>query len=246
MMKFTANLMPRPSAGAVAMIATAKDEVGEEAFRQIVSKRGVTVYTTRTVYTDDEPDENGDFHFLTPFNKVAEAFPDSEKLDVLAFGCTSGTVATGVDEITRKLREARPGLKYTTPGIAALKALKARNTKTISLLTPYPEYMHHMFLTFFQAKGLSILSNGTFDTAEGDIGRVSPADLLSASRMLLKDANPDALYISCTAIDIVNHIDWLENELSVPILTSTQALAWDCLNALDLRPSVPGFGSLLA
>ena len=58
-MEFKADLIDMPFLGRIALIATAKDEIGAAAFRRIVEPVGVNVMTTRTVYTDDEPDEQG-------------------------------------------------------------------------------------------------------------------------------------------------------------------------------------------
>ncbi|MEO0398955.1 MAG: hypothetical protein AAF224_05970 [Pseudomonadota bacterium] len=241
-----ASLIDPPTIGRIAMIATATDEVGDSHFRKIIEPTGVSVLTTRTVYTDDEPDENGVFTFRTRFDKVAEAFPDTQRLDILAFGCTSGTVATGRDEILAKLEAARPGLKYTTPGVAALKAFNQFSISSVALLTPYPNYMHSMFIEFFEKYKIAVTADATFNTDENDIGKISPASLLDASKRLISRDKPDALYISCTAINVVPHIDWLEAELGVRIITSTQVMAWDCLSLLGLTTRRPGFGSLFA
>ena len=37
----------------------------------------------------------------------------------------------------------------------------------------------------------------------------------------------DALFISCTALPVLNIIDRLEKKLNKPVLSSNQALIWD-------------------
>lgn len=78
---YNADLTKSDALGRVAAIFTAKDEVGEAAFHSIVAPAGAKVFSTRTQYLDDEPDENRDFQLVTPFDKVAENFPDTERLE---------------------------------------------------------------------------------------------------------------------------------------------------------------------
>lgn len=243
---YPAHLKDEMAVGRIGVIFTAKDEVGEEAFREIIASAGAKVFSTRTLYLDDEADENGAFHFVTQFDKVAENLPDSHRLDILAFSCTSGTVVTGKREIYRKLEEARPGLKYTTPGIAALNALRALDAKSLSLLAPYDDVLHSMFLDFFANEGFSVKSHGRFEIEEDDYGRVSYEAIEAACQDLLSKADSDVVYISCTALDVINDIECLENKLGKPVLTSTQVFAWDCLRLLEEDTMPTGYGSLFS
>ena len=52
-----------------------------------------------------------------------DILPD-QKIDCVAYGCTSGTVAAGYDTIKSKVNLAKPESKVTTPITAAVKAYK--------------------------------------------------------------------------------------------------------------------------
>ena len=52
-----------------------------------------------------------------------DILPD-QKLDCVAYGCTSGTIAAGFSYIYEKVNLAKPNTKVTTPITAAIKALK--------------------------------------------------------------------------------------------------------------------------
>jgi len=54
----------------------------------------------------------------------------------------------------------------------------------------------------------------------------------------------DALFISCTALPVLNIIDKLEKKLNKPVLSSNQTLIWDSLESIGKNYNVIGFGKL--
>ena len=62
------------------------------------------------------------------------------------------------------------------------------------------------------------------------------------SKIDLNDA--DALFVSCTALPVLEIIDKLEKKLDTIVLSSNQALIWDTLVKIKKNNSVEGFGKL--
>ena len=62
------------------------------------------------------------------------------------------------------------------------------------------------------------------------------------SKIDLKGA--DALFVSCTALPVLEIIDKLEKKLNTIVLSSNQALIWDTLVKIKKNNSVEGFGKL--
>ena len=56
--------------------------------------------------------------------------------------------------------------------------------------------------------------------------------------------NADALFVSCTALPVLNIIDKLEKKLNKPVLSSNQTLIWDSLEIIGKNNSITGFGKL--
>ena len=54
----------------------------------------------------------------------------------------------------------------------------------------------------------------------------------------------DALFISCTALPVLNIIDRLEKKLLKPVFSSNQALIWDSLENIGRNKDITGFGKL--
>ena len=54
----------------------------------------------------------------------------------------------------------------------------------------------------------------------------------------------DALFVSCTALPVLSLINDLEKELNKPVISSNQALIWDCLELINSNYNIEGFGRL--
>ena len=174
-----------------------------------------------------------------------DILPD-EKIDCVAYGCTSGTIAAGYNSIEEKIKKAKPDSNVTTPSTAAVNALKKLNIKKIYLFTPYPKKLNDEVIDFFKNEGFEITSNSYFDIASDiDIGKVDPEYLYEVlSSINLNGA--DAMFISCTALPALSIIDRLEKKLGKIVLSSNQALIWETLEKIGMNKSVTGFGKLFS
>ena len=99
-------------------------------------------------------------------------------------------------------------------------------------------------VNFFLSEKFDIVSNTYLDiAADYDIGKVDEDFLFKTlSKMDLADA--DALFISCTALPVLNIIDKLEKKLKKPVLSSNQALIWNTLEEIGQNNDIRGFGKL--
>tara|TARA_B100001769_G_C21851897_1_gene461744 strand:- start:127 stop:687 length:561 start_codon:yes stop_codon:yes gene_type:complete len=176
--------------------------------------------------------------------EVSEDILPNEKLDCVVYGCTSGTVATGYENIKNKINKAKPEAQVTTPSTAALNALKKLNIKKISIFTPYSKVLNDDVLNYFRKENFIVTSNSYFGiTNDLDIGKVDPNYLYEIlCNMDLGDA--DALFISCTALPALSLIDKLEKKLNKIVLSSNQVLIWDTLQSIGKNQSIKGFGKL--
>ncbi len=95
---------------------------------------------------------------------AADIVPDVP-LDVLIYGCTSGTVAIGEAQIFRLLREARGPFPCTTPVTAALAAIRTLKARRLVILTPYLTSVNSAMARFFVSEGLEVVVIGGFGLA---------------------------------------------------------------------------------
>ena len=176
-------------------------------------------------------------------NVTKEILPN-EKLDCVAYGCTSGTVVVGYDSIKDKINKAKPEAKVTTPITSAVKALQKMNIKNISIFTPYTESINHSVTEYFKESGINVKALHYFNIASDiDIGKVDNNYLLEVlSNLDLNES--EALFISCTALPALDLIEKLEKKLNKIILSSNQTLIWDALNLIGNKKPVVGFGKI--
>jgi len=227
----------------VGLIALATDFMIERDFMNIIKDKEIDFFVNRIECYNPLTKKN----LIKMSDKVTEVTNNilpNENIDCIVYGCTSGTIAAGYDSIEKKVKAAKPNAKLTTPSSAAIKALRKFNVKRLSIFTPYSKSLNDEVVEYFSREGFEITSNNYLDiAADYDIGKVDQEFLYNVlSKIDMSDA--DALFISCTALPVLNIIDNLEKKLSKPVLSSNQTLIWDSLESIGKNNNVTGFGKL--
>ena len=236
--QFTKNSNPR-----IGLIALATDFMIEKDFITVIKNKDIDFFVNRIECYNPLTKEN----LIKMSEKVTEVTNNilpNEDIDCIVYGCTSGTIAAGYEAIEKKVKAAKPKARLTTPSSAAIKALKKFNVKKIAIFTPYSKKLNDEVVSYFDNEGFEITSNSYLDIkADYDIGKVKQEFLYDTlSKIEMNDA--DALFISCTALPVLNIIDKLEKKLNKPVLSSNQALIWDSLENIGKNNAVTGFGKL--
>ena len=227
----------------IGLIALATDFIIEKDFIKIIKDKDIDFFVNRIECYNPLSKEN----LIKMSDKVTDVtkniLPD-ENIDCVVYGCTSGTIAVGYDTIEKKVKEAKPKAKITTPSTAAIKALKRLDIKKIAIFTPYAKKLNDEILDYFSRQGFDVITNTYLDiAADYDIGKVDQNFLFEIlSKIEIKKA--DALFISCTALPVLNLIERLEKELGKPVITSNQSLIWDTLESIGMNKDIQGFGKL--
>ena len=127
--------------------------------------------------------------------KVTKDILPDQKLDCVAYGCTSGTIAAGYQSIFEKVNSAKPNTKVTTPITSAINALKSLKIKKLSIFTPYTDEINQSVINYFKKENIEIIQLTYFDIASDlDIGKVDPEHLFDALGKI-DLSNSDALFI---------------------------------------------------
>ena len=227
----------------IGLIALASDYMIEKDFIRIIKDKKVDFFVNRIECFNPLTKEN----LIKMSEKVTEVTKDilpNEKIDCVAYGCTSGTIAAGYEAIEKKIKNAKPEAIVTTPSTASIKALKKLNIKKIAIFTPYSKKLNDEVLDFFKKENFEIKANSYFNIeSDIDIGKVDPNYLYEVlSKMDLKGA--EALFVSCTALPALSIIDKLEKKLNITVLSSNQTLIWDTLNSIKNKETTKGFGKI--
>ena len=230
---------------AIGLITLSNDVVIERELRSFLAPiEGSAVFASRIpLMLELTPQALRDMEAHIP-RAVALIVPD-DRLDVMAFGCTSGSMAIGPARVAAAVHRSRPGSPVTDPVSAALKGLKALGARRIALLTPYPDAVNEVVAGYVGAQGFEIAERASFKQPnDPGIARVPPEAIYRAG-LELGRRKVDALFISCTALRCSSVIERIEHAIGKPVVTSNQALAWDCLRLASCSAIVEGYGRLL-
>jgi maleate isomerase len=229
---------------AIGLVVLATDHTIEHEWRQMLRVDGVAFYESRifnaaSITPETLRDMEGDIA------RTAALIRPGERLDVLAFGCTSGTIAIGEDRVFSRLRESRPGLPCTTPITAALAACTALGARRVALLTPYVERINRMMRDWLEARGLAVPVMGSYNHEnDNEVARIDAASVVAAVLELGRHEAVDAVFVSCTSLRVAALVERLEARLGKPVTSSNHAMAWHALRLAGCSEKVPGFGRL--
>ena len=229
----------------VGLIVLATDVMIEKDFLNVFNEVPADIFVNRI--TNYNPVTADNLKKMTEnITSVTENILPGEEVDCVVYGCTSGTIVSGYDNIKKKINLAKPNTLVTTPSTAALNALKKKNIKKISIVTPYIKSVNDDVVIFFKDNNFEITSNTYFDIeSDIDIGRVDQDKLFEIlSKIDHKDA--EALFVSCTSLPVLNIIEKLEKKLGITVLSSNQALIWETLEYININNSIKGYGSLFS
>ncbi len=226
------------------MLALSTDLTIESDFQSICQKLPLDLFVNR-IHNENPLTKENLLKMRDQIESVTEKILPGQKINTVAYGCTSGTIAIGEDRVKEKVQLAKPDCYVTTPITSAIKAFKKMNLKKIALFTPYPELVNKTILEYFNKKNINIVSFGTFNIdLDEDIASVDPKHLLETLIKLdINDA--DALFVSCTALPALEILDQVEKKINKIVLSSNQTLIWDTLRSIGYKSPVEGYGKLL-
>jgi len=236
------GLGPRARLG---LIVLATDNTMEYEWRAILGGlAGVAFYESRLYNSPN----------ITP-ETLAEMEKDIEgatrlilpngRMDVVAFGCTSGTIVIGEEQVFAKIRAGRPGVACTTPITAGIAGLKAMGAKRVALLTPYVDSINQMMRGFIEARGIQVPVVGSFNNPDdAEVARMTPACVRDAAIELGRHEAVDGVFVSCTSLRVAEIVEEVEAAIGKPCTSSNHAMAWHALRLAGVKDAVPGWGRL--
>ena len=236
--KFSKHHNPR-----IGLITLGSDFRIEKDFNNVIYEKNIDLFVNR-IHCHNPLSNKTLVKMAEDITNVTKEILPGQKLDCVAYGCTSGTVAAGYETIKSKVNLAKPDAKVTTPITSAIKAIRTLDIKKISIFTPYTKIINNSVVDYFKKKKIIINSLTYLDLASDlDIGKVDQHYLFEVlSKINLEDS--DALFVSCTALPVLSIIDKLEKKLNKIVLSSNQTLIWEALNFIGNKEPVIGYGKI--
>ena len=227
----------------IGLITLASDFRIEKDFNNVIYDKNIDLYCNRI--KSYNPLTNQSLKKMAnDIPKVTENILPDQRLDCVAFGCTSGTIAAGYKTILEKVNLAKPKTKVTTPITSAINAFKVLKINKISIFTPYTDEINQSLVNYFKNENIEISDLSYLDIASDlDIGKIDP-NYLFETLINIDLSQSDALFISCTALPVLSLIKDIEKKIGKIVLSSNQVLIWDTLKQVDFNVSILNYGEL--
>lgn len=240
---FTPKAVPGQNAR-LGLIALSTDPGTEPEWRRMIPDDDIAVYVSRIPYASDCTPE-GLQAMAEGMTEAARLINERLKPDVIAYSCTSGTVQIGYDNVSRRIRAAHPEIPCSTPITGAVEAFNRLGVTKIGVVTPYSNEINASIAKYLRNEGLELTGMTGFGlTVDGEIATIPAEDVADAALDVLND-DTEALFFSCTALVIADHIEALEHRFGLPVVTSNQAMLWQSLRLAGYKKPITGFGRIL-
>jgi len=237
--KFKKESNPR-----IGLLALSTDLTIERDFQSICHSLPINLFVNR-IHNENPLTKEKLLKMYDQLESITEKILPGEKINTVAYGCTSGTIAIGEDKVKEKIQLAKPGCHVTTPITSAIKAFNKMNVKKIAVFTPYPESVNKTISEYLIKKNINVTSFSTFNLdLDVDFARVDPKYLSEIlTKLNINDA--DALFVSCTALPALEILDEVEKKINKPVFSSNQTLIWDTIRSVGYKSSIERYGKLL-
>lgn len=208
---------------------------------------GVTVHFTR-VPLESNPAADDFVAMLDQAGQAAKGL-SATGADIIAYGCTSGSMACPADRLIRAMEQASGRPALSTAG-AILEALSALGIRRVAMATPYIDATNDKEKAFIERHGFEVTRiaglglGGSLEKIQ-KISRIPPSDVYEHARSVDSD-DAEALLICCTDLGTADILQPLESELGKPVLSSNSASFWAALRLGRVDQKIEGYGRLLS
>jgi maleate isomerase len=211
-----------------------------------MAPEGVSVHTSRVRLSEVTPEALR--LMASEAARAAEELATAD-VNVIVYGCTSGSLLEGVEweeRLRREIRE-RAGVEAITTAQAVVEALRALGVRRVAVATPYIDEINSRERSFLERSGFYVVRiRGLGIVRNTDIGRQPPWVAYRLAKEVAREAgrSADGVFISCTNFRTIEVIELLESELQLPVVSSNTASMWLALRTLGIRDRL-SYGRLL-
>lgn len=228
----------------IGLIVLATDQTIEYECRRLMDVPGVALYESR-IYNSQSITPENLAKMEAGMTEATRVIMPGVPLNVVAYGCTSGGMVIGAENVHARIREARPEVACTTPMEATFAAFLALGAKRICFIPPYSDEINRNMRVHILDAGFEVPVMGSWNLSDDTkVARLSPDTVRNAVLDLGAHDSVDAVFVACTSVRLADQVESLEAELKKPITSSNHAMAWHCLRLAGVDDAVPGFGRL--
>ena len=228
----------------IGLVVLASDYTIEHEFRAMIAMDGVDLFMARIA--NDPRVTPQTLAAMEPLlTDTASRILPGDRLDVLAYGCTSASVVLGADRVSQRLAEAKPDTPVSNPISAAFAAFDALGARRIGVLTPYRRDVNEQVRAYITRHGYEVPVFGSFnEEMDPVVATIDEDSLVSAIDTIRAGHEIDAVFVSCTSVRLANAVASIEERTSLPVTSSNHAMAWHCLRLAGIGDTVADRGRL--
>jgi maleate isomerase len=186
---------------------------------------------------------------IEQFERAAREVASADVTAIVQIGTPAGLVDDdGTGRMLAEKLRMLTGVPVAMMMAACLDALAALGMRRIAVATPYVEEINNRLHQTLEANGFEVLClRGLGLEKNLDINALYPTSSYRAAREVFATApDADGVFISCAGWRTFEIIQSLEEDLGVPVVTSSSAGLWKGLSLSGVRTAVPGLGRLFA
>ena len=228
----------------IGLIVLSSDYTMEHEFSRMLALPGVAVYHSR-IANDAQISADSLAAMRARVATTCALLPPQGALDVVVFGCTSGSMVIGAQAIRELIQGVHADVLCTTPIEAVAAAFAALQVRQVALLTPYVDAINQQMREHLQSTGVHVPVMASWNIDDDNtVASLSAPCIAQAVHELGAEADVDAVFVSCTNVPLVAQLADLEQAIGKPVISSNSATAWHCLRLAGVADRVPGFGRL--
>ncbi|WP_185037012.1 aspartate/glutamate racemase family protein [Pseudomonas fluorescens] len=202
-----------------------------------------SLYTGRMAFSGETTVE-GLSAVANNVTSAAALLPDAKWMHAIVYGCTSGTIVLGQERVAELIHRARPNVPVVTPIGAVLKALQTLGLAKIAVVTPYVAEINRLVSRTLGEAGIEVVNARTFGQRDADDMFRTPSEVFFEAALAADSPDAEGIFISCTGICVSPIIKELERRTGKPVVTSNQAIAWQCREFAGTPETVTDLGVL--
>ena len=232
----------------VGVIVPQTNTTNEIEFNRL-APRGLSFHFAR-VPLHQNLDRESHLELLSKDLGVAASHLGSCDCDLIAFGCTSDSMAFGDDTLVPLIREASGGVPAITTATAITSTLQNLGITRLAMASPYTEETNRKEARFLQRAGFSVIASAglSLNTSLERIQQMSRVTSHEVFQLALSVdcAEAEALLICCTDFNTLHVIEELEAELHKPVVSSNVATFAIATQYLGVPAGKDGCGQVIA
>jgi len=228
----------------IGLVQLSTDHSLEMDWAKLVGEQAA-VFSSRVYYSSE----------MTPeaLDAIASGISDASNLiatgldmDVMAFGCTSASIIIGQEQVAELLTQQRGDIPATNPWAAAQAAFAALGVEKVAVFSPYPTAVNFPLYQQLTDAGYEVVALGALAIEKDtDITLVAKQSMLDGLDAMLPGSGAEAVFMSCTNLRVLDHIQEIEQRFGIPVVSSNSAMFWHAMALAGKQAYCPGYGRLL-